>query len=214
MTENAECPINYIYNEGYCYRILVTEVNYLDAEALCAVEGGMIAPILDKNNLEFITTNLLTSFNAVLDSRFHIGLKMLSNLNVSLSNSLPLGNFKAWDFISSDKNFTSLKRCMSFKLQNPEEWEAIDCQITKAFPICMRTRNFPCPTGYTFYYNRCYKFIDDKISMNDAKTTCGQMYSNLVDFSCPDVQNFLDKFLNHMTIPPDRIHIGMEYDYR
>ncbi|XP_078571523.1 collectin-11-like [Branchiostoma floridae x Branchiostoma japonicum] len=47
-----DCPDGYTYGDPYCYKVVIASVNFYDAQAACALDGGRLADpkSLDEHN--------------------------------------------------------------------------------------------------------------------------------------------------------------------
>ncbi|XP_023136670.3 macrophage mannose receptor 1 [Amphiprion ocellaris] len=173
------------------------KVNWSEARTWCKSQGGDLAVIDTQYENDFVTSYLKDLYYPAW-----IGLSdLLLENQYAWSDGVSPVKYTNWNEMEPN-NHGGTEHCVAM-MHNPVisgKWNDDACHKTHSF-VCSRkksssinppapTKN-PCPSGYTSWYQNCYKVVETPATWDDAEAACQQEGGNLASIDMSYDQAFV-----------------------
>ncbi|XP_076315058.1 uncharacterized protein LOC143227502 [Tachypleus tridentatus] len=181
VTYEFECEDGYIQHNSGCYKLVLENATYQEAEEKCAAENAVLAIVKDRDTQNFLQGLVgEATEDTTLPVFAWIGLNFVNwqRWKYADGSSLRSDFFNSWEGGSADNALTStLDVCCSMnKITNGNvyyKWNVSLCGELKSY-ICERTE-LSCPQGYVSYGHKCVKvFENERKSFVESEVKCAE----------------------------------------
>ncbi|XP_022243724.1 macrophage mannose receptor 1-like [Limulus polyphemus] len=181
VTYEFECEDGYFQHNSGCYKLVMENATYQEAEEKCAAENAVLAVVKDRDTQHFLQGLAgEAAEDTTLPMFAWIGLNFVNWQwwKYADSSNLRSSFFNSWEGGSPDNALTStLDVCSSMnKITNGNvyyKWNVSVCEELKSY-ICQRTE-LSCPQGYVLYGHKCVKvFENERKTFVESQVECAE----------------------------------------
>ncbi|CAH1238631.1 NOTCH2 [Branchiostoma lanceolatum] len=187
-----DCPDGYTYGDPYCYKVVIASVNFYDAQAACALDGGRLADpkSLDEHN-DIIA--VLTAAGSPASAMIGLNDFITEGTFLYMDGSA-LGGFSPWSAIINRDS----KDCVQMDGTDNYNWTPYFCDpvsdgkdLLVSYVCQIDPATWPseisCPPGFRGTTDTmCYKVITTKMAAMAARAACQSETG--VDVAMPKTQ--------------------------